>query len=170
MRFFTVAFVALTFLPAGLPARAKAPAPGFELHDQYGRLHRVAFPKARVSVLAFADRAGSEQLEGWVRPLYERYRDAIDIHGVARLAGVPPALRGMLRAIFRRSVNYPVMMDWTGAVSTDYGYEARVANVVVLAPDGRVEYRFNGKVSREELTQCFERIDGLLAAPGRREE
>jgi hypothetical protein len=151
-------------------ARADAPAPDFELRDQYGTLHQVAFPKERVSVLAFADRVGSEQLEGWVRPLYERYRDTIDINGVAKLAGVPAALRGMLRAIFRRNLKYPVMMDWTGAVSADYSCEARVANVVVLSPAGRIEYRFNGKANRAELKQCFERIDGLLGTSAPRAE
>ena len=166
----TSSFLAFWIFCATALARTDAPAPGFDLQDQFGKLHQIAFPKARVSVLAFADRAGSEQLEGWVRPLYERYRDTIDIHGVAKLTGVPPALRGMVRAIFRRNLDYPVMMDWTGAVSTNYRCEARVANVVVLSPAGRIEYRFNGKTSPAELKQCFERIDGLLATPAPRAE
>ena len=170
MRLSTFSVVAFLVFWAVAWARADTPAPAFELQDQYGKLHQVTFPKQRVSVLAFADRAGSEQLEGWVRPLYERYRDAIDIRGVAKLAGVPAVLRGMLRAIFRQRLNYPVLMDWTGAVSTNYRYEARVANVVVLSPAGRIEYRFNGKASPAELETCFERIDGLLGTPGPRAE
>jgi hypothetical protein len=167
MRFSTVMFFVLAAVAS---ARAGAPPAGFELRDQFGTRHQLSFPRDRISVLAFADRAGSEQLEGWVRPLYERYRDTIDIHGVAKLAGVPAALRGMLRAIFRRNLDYPVMMDWTGAVSTNYNYEARVANVVVLSPAGRIEYRFNGKASPAELKQCFERIDGILGTPAPRAE
>lgn len=166
MRFFIFRFLVFA---AVLPAvvRADAPAPGFRLKDQYGRRHELVFPAPSVSVLAFADRAGSEQLEGWLRPLYERYGDAIHIRGVARLAGVPGLLQPMLRGLFRRKVDYPVMLDWTGDVSTDYRYEAGEANVLVLSPAGRVVYRFNGRATESELRVCFARIDGLLkgAAP-----
>lgn len=158
MRFSTA--IILTWAVVG--ARATPPPAGFELQDQYGARHRVAFPRQRISVLVFADREGSEQLESWVRPLYERYRGAIDIHGVAKLAGVPPPLRPVLRAIFRRAVEYPVMMDWTGRVSEEYAYEACRVNLVVVSPAGRVEYRFNGAATPAELDQCFARIDGLL--------
>jgi hypothetical protein len=145
--------------------RADAQAPAFELEDQYGKSHKVEFPRPRITVITFADRAGSSQLEGWIRPLYERYLETIDIHGVAKLAGVPRLMRSLLRAIFRKNLTYPVMMDWTGAVSMNYGYEARVANVVVLSPEGRIEYRFNGKAGPEELQKCFARIDALRPTP-----
>ncbi|MBN1269295.1 MAG: hypothetical protein JXB04_06900 [Kiritimatiellae bacterium] len=151
-------------------AWADAPAHGFKLQDQFGRQHQVVFPGARISVLAFADRAGSEQLEDWVRPLYERYRDAIDIRGVAKVAGVPPVLQPVLRALFRRRLDYPVMMDWSGEVSTDYHYHAGEANVMVLSPAGRIAYRFNGRATPAELKACFARIDGLLAASAPRAE
>jgi hypothetical protein len=141
-----------------------ASAPGFALQDQHGRTHEVRFPLDRVCVLAFADRAGSDQMEGWVRPLYERYRESISIRGVAKLAGVPTILRPALRAIFRKNVAYPVMMDWTGSISREFEYEANVANVVVLGPDGQIEHRFNGPVSEAALLACIEQIDRLLSA------
>jgi hypothetical protein len=147
-----------------LIARADVPAPRFELRDQFGSEHEVEFPCPRVSVLVFADRQGCGQLEDWVRPLYERYGDSIDIHGVAKLKGVPSLLRPLLRSMFRNRLDYPVMMDWTGAVSTNYNYEASMANILVLSPAGRIEYRFNGTASPSELEQCFDRIDGLLEA------
>jgi hypothetical protein len=162
MRLSIYSFLTLWILCAVRTAPADIPAPDFTLQDQYGKLHRVAFPKARVSVFALADRAGSAQLEGWVSPLYQRYRDTVEIHGIAKLAGVPLPMRGMLRAIFRRNLDYPVMMDWTGAVSTHYNYQARMANVLVLNAAGRIEYRFNGPASPEELKLCFEQIDELL--------
>jgi hypothetical protein len=167
MRFSTVMFFVLAAVAS---ARAGAPPAGFELRDQFGTRHQLSFPRDRISVLAFADRAGSEQLEGWVRPLYERYRDTIDIRGVAKLAGVPAPLRPVLRAIFRRALEYPVMMDWTGRVSEDYAYEARRVNLMVINPAGRIEYRFNGAATPTELQQCFERIDGLLGSSAPRAE
>ncbi len=170
MRHFIVLFLFAGIVRAGATARVDVRAAGFELQDQHGRTHQVGFPKERVTVLTFADRAGSDQLEPWVRPLYERYRDAIDIHGVAKVAGVPSPLRPMLRALFRQSLAYPVMMDWTGEVSTSYRYEARVANLVVVSPAGTVAYRFNGPASPEELQRCFAAIDALRPSPGPRAE
>jgi hypothetical protein len=170
MRPFTALFLLLGNLGAAAAVDTGGQVGGFELEDQHGRRHQVEFPKARVTVLTLADRAGSDQLEGWVRPLYERYRDAIDIHGVAKLAGVPTPLRPMLRALFRKGVDYPVMMDWTGEVSTNCNVEARVANLMVICPAGRVDYRFNGPASPEELRRCFARIDALLSRPGPRAE
>jgi hypothetical protein len=158
----TCGFAGLALLGA---LAAQASAPGFALQDQHGQTHEIRFPQDRVFVLAFADRAGSDQMEGWVRPLYERYRESISIRGVAKLAGVPTILRPALRAIFRKNVVYPVMMDWTGSVSKDFEYVANMANVVVLGPDGRIEHRINGPVSEEALRACFERIDRLLLAP-----
>jgi hypothetical protein len=55
----------------------------FKLRDQFGKTLQYLFPKERVSVLTSGDRKGSSQIEGWVRPVYERYRDRVDLHGVA---------------------------------------------------------------------------------------
>lgn len=151
-------------------AGSKDQSPSFELQDQFGTEHAVVFPSDRVSVLVFADRKGSGQLEDWVRPLYKRYRDDIDIRGIAKLKGVPRLLRPTLRTIFRNRLPYPVMMDWTGDVSEDYQYEAMLANVVVLCSAGKIEYRFNGQADPAELKKCFERIDRLLAEAEAREE
>jgi hypothetical protein len=155
----------LVFTLAVLAVHADSPerSNSFELRDQYGETHEVVFPGSRVSVLVFADRKGSEQLEDWVRPLFRRYRDEIDIRGVAKLKGVPRLLRPTLRSVFRKQVPYPVMMDWTGDVSQDYQYEARVANVIVLCSAGQIAYRFNGQADPAALKKCCDRIDKLLA-------
>ena len=154
---------------AGL-SHAVAPALDFELQDQYGNLHRVAFPNERISVLVLADRTGAKQLDSWVRPLHARYGKAIDILGVARLAGVPTGLKPLFRALFRKTLKYPVMLDWSGAISTRYQYEANLANLLVLDSAGRIEYRFNGAATPDVLKTCFRRIVGLLGTSAPREE
>lgn len=136
----------------------------FRLQDQFNQWHKLAFPRARVVVLALADRKGSKQLDGWIVPLAERYKDTLDIHGIAQVAGVPAPLQPALRAAFRRKLKRPVMLDWTGGVSDDFDYQAKRANLVVLAPDGRVAFRFNGPATPEALVRCFEAIDRLLGA------
>ncbi len=139
----------------------------FELHDQFGRLHVVRFPRTRVGVLVLADRRGSEQIEGWIGPIYARYRGAVVIEGVARLQGVPEVLRGWIRAMFRRHVpDHPVLLDWSGEVFDRYGGRPGVANVMVLRPDGAIEHRYDGAATPEALEACFRRIDRLLGSPG----
>ena len=138
----------------------------FDLQDQYGKQHAFTFPRDHISVLVFADRQGSDQLEKWVRPLYERYVDTLDIRGVAQLRGVPTLMKPLVRALFRQGVSYPVMLDWTGAVSAQYDYEARKANVLILGPDGTILHRVNGEASRNRLVQCFSRIDRYLQIGG----
>lgn len=87
-------------------------AKSFSLKDQFGNSHELKFPREKITVLAFADRSGSDQLEGWIRPLYQRYREKIDIYGVAELSAVPMIARGFVRSVIRKSSNYPIMLDW----------------------------------------------------------
>lgn len=155
---------------ACLPAIASSPpprpaqAPAFELTDQYGRAHRIAFPRGKVSVITLADRRGSRQIEDWVRPLYERYTDRIEFHGIARVAGVPDALRPLVSRLFRRGSGHAVMLDWTGDVCDRYVCEAERANVLVVDRLGRVVHRVHGTADRAALERCFAEIDRLLKA------
>lgn len=136
----------------------------FELRDQYGKALAYRFPKERVSVLVFGDRKGSEQVEGWVRPLYERYTDRIDLHGVAVLTAVPSLFHGYARRQFKKQVKYPVLLDFKGDVSKGFGYEGDKANVFVIARDGTITHRAAGAASREGLEQLYAEVERQLAA------
>lgn len=150
------------------PARAGGATPeramDFELRDQFGNSLAYRFPKERVSVLVFGDRKGSEQVEGWVRPVYERYTDRIDLHGVAVLDSVPSLLRGYARRQFKKKVKYPVLLDFKGDVSKGYGYEGDKANVFVIARDGRIVHRAAGAATPDGLQQLYAEVDCLLTA------
>jgi len=138
----------------------------FRLADQYGNDHSINYPQEKVCVLVFADERGSTQVEGWVRPLYERYETAILIFGVAELSNVPERLRSTIRGIFRRSVKYPVMLDWTGRVSGEYGYAGKSAAVVIVSPQGVILHRETGKANRPALNRSFAVVDGLVRQDG----
>lgn len=169
--FLSIAIAAVMILPAPQHASAEPEATsstraaGFKLFDQYGKQYQIAFPREKVSVLVFADKRGSAQVEGWVRPLYERYKDRVLILGVAQLAGAPDALQPMLRSIFRRSVKYSVMMDWTGAVSRSYQYPGKDAMVVVIDRRGTILHRQTGKAEESALKASIRVIDSLAPAP-----
>lgn len=158
--------------PQDMERHLSRPAPGgpgsgraqeFDLLDQHGRALAYRFPKAKVSVLTFGDRRGSAQIDGWVRPLYQRYQNRIDIHGVAVLSSVPTFARGIVRRLFLRRVSYPVLLDWQGKVSQSYGYQSDRATVVVIDRGGKIIFRGAGSASPGEMGRLCESIDRLLA-------
>lgn len=137
-------------------------APEFELKDQYGNAEAYRFPTTKVNVLIFGDRKGSGQIEGWVRPLVDRYQERINIKGIAALSSVPSIARGMVTRIFKSQVKYPVLLDWSGDVTKSYGYESGKANVFVVSQRGEILARLNGAASQAGLEQVQGQINKLL--------
>jgi hypothetical protein len=133
----------------------------FILLDQYGKHYEITYPQEKVCVLVFADKWGCTQVEGWVRPLYDQYEETIAILGVAQLDGVPSWLRSTLVRIFKKSIKFSVMMDWTGDVCRAYEYTGRKANVVIISRQGAIQHRVKGRASQELIEECCQVIDGL---------
>lgn len=137
-------------------------APAFTLEDQHQTAHHYQFPRPKISVLIFADYAGSSQLENWIRPLYNRYRDTIAIDGVADLSSVPRLIRRMVRSAFRNRLARPVMLDWSGTVSTDYHYQRGKANLFVIDPNGDILLKVTGAANDAKLQRVRNTIDRQL--------
>lgn len=144
------------------PLNQKPLALGFSLQDQKGRTLNYQFPRNRITVLAFADREGSSQMEGWIRPLYTEFTDQIDIHGIADLSAVPRFARGIAQGIVSSLVKYPVMLDWEGHVSRSYQAEPGKTTLVLITPEGRIDERLSGIASPDKLERLFKRIRELL--------
>ena len=138
-----------------------AKAPEFVLQDQYNQIHHYRFPQETLSVLLFADYAGSAQLEDWIRPIYARYRNTIGLYGVAELSIVPRFLHGMVRTLFRQ-LQYPVMLDWQGTVSRRYAYQSGQTNLFVIDAQGHIVCKVIGAVDANKLHQVFSQINGLI--------
>ncbi len=160
--FVLVALVFCLFTNGNVAAFNREKAAEFLLKDQYGNQLSYKFPKDKVSVLAFADRNGSEQLEGWIRPLVERYDTKIDIHGVAELSAVPGIARGIVRGIMKREVKYSVLLDWSGDVSKNYKFQKDKANIFVIGKQGNIISRRTGTVNSVSLANLYQEIDGLM--------
>lgn len=163
----TILFVICVFslgmiVSGNVTADNKMKATDFSLKDQFGTTHEIKFPREKVTILAFADKDGSEQLEGWIRPLYERYTDKIDIYGVAELSSVPLIARGIVRGIIKKGTNYPVMLDWEGKVSKAYSYEKDKANIYLISKTGTVVLKKTGVANEKELNSLYKEIDQLL--------
>ncbi len=136
----------------------------FELKDQYNQTSTYRFPRQKVTVLVFGDRKGSEQIEGWSRPLWDRYRERIDQKGVAVLDSVPSFMRGVVRAIFKSQVKYSVLLDWTGDISKSYGYQSGRANLILIDRQGAIVLRILGAAGSQSFQQLCQKIDEVLAA------
>lgn len=136
----------------------------FELQDQHGISRSCRFPASKIRVVTFADQKGTARIEGWVRPLYQRYRDRIEIHGVAMLSAVPVLARGLVSGIIKASVAYPVLLDWDGRVTQHYNQERDPFRLVVIDEAGRVHCSLTGAANKSSLQALFASLDALLAA------
>jgi len=145
----------------GFVAETTPVAREFSLLDQYGKCYEMTYPQEKICVLVFADKWGCTQVEGWVRPLYGQYQDAISILGVAQLENVPGWLRSTIVRIFKHTIKFSVMMDWTGDVCRAYEYAGGKANVVIISQQGAIQHRFEGKASQELIERCCQVIDAL---------
>jgi hypothetical protein len=158
-----IAVLGLLFLGASTIAAPVRMLSDFELTDQNARARSYRFPKAKVTVMTVADRKGSDQLAPWIQALHDRYGQRIDIDGVADVSMIPPFLHAMFRKAFRQRLAYSVMLDWQGAVASEFAYTKRVANVYVIDRDGRIAKQVTGPMEEESARELFREIDELLA-------
>ncbi|MGE3537421.1 MAG: hypothetical protein AB7N91_08280 [Candidatus Tectimicrobiota bacterium] len=140
-------------------------ASDFTLADQHKRWHTYRFPRQKVSFLVMADQQGATQLEAWIQPVYARYQESIEIHGVAAMPAVPESLRGLVRLFFKGRVAYPVMLDWDSRVAQRYGYQQAQANVFIIDTAGRIRLSLLGAVEEIHLQRVFTLLDHLLQEP-----
>ena len=116
------------------------------------------FPATNVTLLTIADKKGSEQINGWITPLKQRFGKRVDIRGLADVSTVPRLLRGMLRTKFQKSQTYPVMMDWSGEVVKAFTYVPDKANVLVLDGRGHILKRVSGEANPRRFRICAPRL------------
>jgi hypothetical protein len=135
----------------------------FSLEDQLGRLHTLAFPRASPTMLVIADRAGAEQINGWIAALKERYGQRIAYAGVADVRAVPGFLRGRIRSKFKDQFAHPVMLDWSGRVVDAFGCAPSVANVFILDHSGTVRAQSTGPATPANLAAARAALDQVLA-------
>ena len=147
-------------------AASKLTAPiEFTLTDQDGEQRRVEYPRDKVSIFVVADQKGSDEIAGWIAPIYARYEDQVEIAGIAALPGIPPMFHGLFRREFKKRLAYPVMLDWNGEVARSFGYQKETAQLFVIAKNGRVAFSESGAANEQALARIFREIDRLRRAP-----
>jgi len=156
----------------GTPTNSEPALAPFELRDQYDVSHKISFPATNVTVMTVADKKGSEQIDGWIAALKERYTGQILIEGIADVSNVPRLLRSMVREQFKKHRKYPVMLDWAGPTVRSFHYHKDEANVFVIDRQGHVTGHFTGTTNEIALNELFLAIDRALSKPrqtGKRE-
>jgi hypothetical protein len=151
-------------LPESVPSNAP---PRIQLRDQYDRQQSLSFPTTNLTFVVIADKAGSEQIAGWVAPVKQRFGTAVDIRGIADVSAVPAPLRGMVRRGFRKSNPYPVMLDWSGETVRAFVCAPQRANVFLLNQQGGILRRLSGPASERGLRDLCGSIERLLPDAGR---
>lgn len=133
----------------------------FTLSDQYKKDITVKFPNAKPVVLMLGDKGGSEQIEPWVRVLYDKYGAALDIQGIAILRGVPPPIRPIIRSQLRSRAPKSVLLDWGGNVADMFKCKGSVCNLVVIDREGRIVHIERGPLTSERSRAVCAVIDRI---------
>lgn len=131
-------------------------APEFSLSDQFKKRAEHSFPKDKWSVFFVAGRKGSDQIKDWATAIHERYGEHVEQVGIADVSGVPGPMQGLIRAVFRNTLDYPVLMDWEGNVSKKWGYEPGKVRVFVVSPEGDIIFSVDGEINEKNKARLFE--------------
>jgi hypothetical protein len=113
-------------------------------------------------LLTIADKTGSEQVNGWIAPLKQRFGKRIDIRGLADVSTVPRPLRGTIWMGFQKFQTYPVMMDWSGEAVKAFTYVPAQANVLLLDARGQILNRVGGEANPKALEDLCVAVDRAL--------
>lgn len=154
---------ARNLLPTNAPAR-------LDLRDQYDIPQHLLFPATNVTLLTIADKAGSGQIAAWVIPIKQRFGRSIDVRGIADVSAVPAPMRGLVRREFRKSQQYPVMMDWSGEACRAFSYSGREALILILDFQGHIIHRVRGPANDRSLENLIYDVNRLVStrpSPGR---
>ncbi len=152
---------------AGESARLPTNAPSsIELRDQFDAPQRLSFPAPNVVVLTIADRKGSEEVDGWIAALKPLYGGRVDFRGLADVARVPGLFHARVRAQFQEARKYPVMLDWSGNVCAEFGYQPGTANTLIIDREGRIRARLSGRASPAAVASARVALEAALSSAG----
>ena len=150
---------------AGESARFTTNAPSsVELRDQYDAPQRLSFPATNVVVLTIADRKGAEEVDGWIAALKPLHAGRVEFRGLADVAGVPRLFHAKVRARFQETRKYPVMLDWSGNVCAEFGYQFGTANILIIDREGRIRARLSGTASPAAFVSARVALEAALSS------
>ena len=141
-------------------------APEFSLMDQDDQKFKLDQFDGKILLIIASDRDGAKYNALWLNPVREKYGGEMSILGMANLKGLPSAIKGIVKGIFRARYKTSVLLDWEGEVFDAYGMLPKVSNIILVDRSGKIYYTETGKeVERKKLNKLIEAIERALGEP-----
>jgi hypothetical protein len=149
---------ALVVAAALVAAPGRAPAavlPPLVFEDQHGRRLELAALRGDVAVIVYGGRSALDDSIAWGRRVAAELRarnatagDPADrVVAVAQMGGIPPAFRGLLRAMVRERTppDFSLYLDWDDRLGAAFGAMPATSTVVVTDRDLGVRAVVSGR-------------------------
>ncbi len=140
----------------------KVPA-RIELEDQYGKKHVVTYPAKTINIISLADQHGRRQSNEWA-VILGQYKNRAAVHGIADASGTPEVMKNMIRKRIREAQKQELLIDWSGATSAAIGRHPKVANLVIVSPNGTIIHRTTGGPTAENIKAFTTAMNKALAS------
>jgi hypothetical protein len=134
----------------------------FTLRDQHDNTHYWTSFKGKPTIIILSDRAGSDFVDNWVKPLQKALGSKVKFVPVAEVSSAPGFVHGMIRSGIRDKYNYPLYLDWEGDTYRYYQCKAEVPNLYFVGSDEKIAITTAGKGTKNEVTTFIENVEKLL--------
>jgi hypothetical protein len=134
----------------------------FTLRDQHDNTHYWTSFKGKPTIIILSDRAGSDFVDNWVKPLQKALGSKVKFVPVAEVSSAPGFVHGMIRSGIRDKYNYPLYLDWEGDTYKYYQCKAEVPNLYFIGSDEKIAITTAGKGTKNEVSTFIENVEKLL--------
>ena len=140
---------------------------GFQIADQFDRVHRDTEVRGDVLLVVGADKEGSRHQGQWVAALQavaadHAAREPVRIIEVADLRGVPFFVKGRVKGSFPSDRRQWVLMDWKGVFARTYLFEADKCNILVFDRAGKLVHQV---AVRDLDAAVLDQVRGRIEVP-----
>jgi hypothetical protein len=134
----------------------------FTLRDQHDNTHYWTSFKGKPTIIILSDRAGSDFVDNWVKPLQKSLGSKVKFVPVAEVSSAPGFVHGLIRSGIRDKYNYPLYLDWDGDTYKYYQCKAEVPNLYFVGSDEKIAITTSGKGTKNEVSAFIENVEKLI--------
>ena len=159
-----IALLSLPFFQGSAPAASRlvgSPAPYFRVESGDGKELTLDMIKGKVAAIFYENKDivdANKRLKEELNKLYSEQTDALkDVLVRLPIVDCSDAV-WLFRGIWKRGLREHskkegtvIYCDWDGKMSSDYGMNAGVSNVVIIDKSGRIRFLTSGDVTAEEI-------------------
>lgn len=157
---FIVCVIVAPALAAAQHPLVNTKAPDFHLNDQYDRPYSLKSFSGRPLVLLASDKDGEDQNYRWKALILDKYKNRIQVAGVADVRAAPFFLKSLVKNNFKKESG-SILLDWEGVFFTSYGLTKKVPNVILIDKNGYLRHQYAGPPEQGAIKRLFREIDAL---------